>query len=96
MPEYFYVYPAYLAKGSPRSMGRRVAAADVPSEASVEAIVDAARRLGYQAEGEPGKQYPRQFFAYAGRVKVMKKGGVTKARFLRDLARELRTHPRSR
>jgi signal recognition particle subunit SRP19 len=96
MPEYFYVYPAYLAKNSSRSLGRRVPAAEAPADVSVEAILDAARTLGYKAEGEPGKQYPRQFHTYAGRVKVMKKPGVSKARFLRDVARELKSHPRSR
>ena len=96
MPEYFYVYPAYLTKGSPRSLGRRVAAADAPTEATVEAIVEAARRLGFRAEGEPAKHYPRQFHAYAGRVKVTKKAGVSKTQFLRDLARDLKAHPRTR
>ena len=95
MPEYFYVYPAYLAKGSPRSMGRRVPAGEAPVEVTLESIVEAARRMGFKADAEPTKQYPRQFYAYAGRVKVMKKAGISKARFLREIARDLKAHPRS-
>ncbi len=93
MPEYFLVYPAYLARSVPRSLGRRVPAAEAPNEVTLEAIVNAAKTLGYQAVPEPTKHYPRQFHAYAGRVKVTKNGAVAKARFLRDLARELKRQP---
>lgn len=93
MPEYFLVYPAYLARTVPRSLGRRVPSADASNEVTLEAIVTAAKTLGYEAIPEPNKHYPRQFHEYAGRVKVTKKGAVPKARFLRDLARELKRQP---
>ena len=89
MPEHFYVYPAYVEK-VPRSAGRRVPASESLGDVSAEEIVEAARRLGVKAELEGGKQYPRRFFTYAGRVKVAKKAGITKAAFLRALAGELR------
>lgn len=90
MPDHFYVYPAYLARGTSRALGRRVPAAAALPDLTVEAIVAAAKSLGYAAEAEAGKHYPRQFYAYAGRAKVVKKPGVPKARFLRELAAELR------
>jgi signal recognition particle subunit SEC65 len=88
MPEHFYVYPAYLEK-LPRSDGRRVPVADGLVEVTAEEIVAAARKLGAKAEIEADRQYPRRFFAYAGRVKVAKTPGRSKSEFLRALAREL-------
>ena len=89
MPDHFYVYPAYLEK-VPRSGGRRVPAAEALVDVKVEEIVEAAKRLGLKAEAEPEKDYPRRFFTYAGRVKVTKKAGTSKAAFLRALVGELR------
>jgi signal recognition particle subunit SEC65 len=89
MPDHFYVYPAYLAGGEPRSLGRRVPAEGAPTDVTLEEIVDAATALGAKATPEPEKQYPAQFHKYAGRVKVAKRAGVTKTAFLRDLAREI-------
>jgi signal recognition particle subunit SRP19 len=90
MPDHFYVYPAYLLKSSSRSLGRRVPDSVAVSEVNLEQIVAAAGGLGYRVHPEPEKQYPRQFYRYAGRVKVTKKVGVSKAKFLRDLAEALR------
>jgi signal recognition particle subunit SEC65 len=90
MPDHFYVYPAYLARGTSRSDGRRVPTADALADVTVEAIVAAAKSLGYTAEPEAGKQYPRQFYTYAGRAKVAKRAGVSKAKFLKEVAAELR------
>jgi signal recognition particle subunit SRP19 len=89
MPDHFYVYPAYLEKGIARADGRRVPAAASLEDLTAEEIAQAAKRLGCSAEVEPAKQYPRRFFTYAGRVKVGKKAGTTKAEFLRAVAREI-------
>jgi signal recognition particle subunit SEC65 len=89
MPDHFYVYPAYLEGGTPRSLGRRVPAEGAPTEITLEEILGAAAALGAKATAEPDKQYPPQFHRYAGRVKVAKRVGVTKTAFLRDLAREI-------
>jgi signal recognition particle subunit SEC65 len=89
MPDHFYVYPAYLGRGLSRKRGRRVPASATIPELTADEILAAAKRLGYKAEAEADKQYPRRFFDYAGRVKVMKKGTTTKARFLRALSAEL-------
>jgi signal recognition particle subunit SEC65 len=90
MPDHFYIYPAYLDRGISRAKGRRVPAADGLAELTAEEIARAAQRLGYRAELEPAKQYPRRAYAFAGRVKVTKRGGSAKAEFLRALAREIR------
>jgi len=92
MPDHFYVYPAYLGRGLSRKGGRRVPASAAVPELTVDEIVAAAKRLGYRAEAEGDKQYPRRSFDYAGRVKVMKKGTSTKARFLKALSAELLKH----
>jgi len=92
MPDHFYVYPAYLGRGLSRKGGRRVPEAASLTELTAEEIVAAAKRLGFRAEVEAEKQYPRRFFEYAGRVKVTKKGSVSKARFLKELAEELHKH----
>jgi len=89
MPDHFYVYPAYLDRASPRSMGRRVPGAAAPADVTLDEIVAAAQALGATAKAEPEKQYPRTFFTYGGRVKVTKRPGVPKTRFLQELAREI-------
>jgi signal recognition particle subunit SEC65 len=89
MPDHFFVYPAYLGRGLSRKGGRRVPEAASVPDLTADEIVAAAKRLGFRAEVEVDKQYPRRFFDYAGRVKVTKKGSTTKARFLRELAAEL-------
>jgi len=89
MPDHFYVYPAYLGRGLSRRDGRRLPASLALVEVSAEELVQAAKRLGYRAEVENEKHYPRQFFTYAGRVKVTKKAGTSKSGFLRAVAAEL-------
>jgi len=89
MPDHFYVYPAYLGHGVSRKGGRRVPVAAGLPDLTAEEIVAAAKRLGFRAEAETEKQYPRRFYDYTGRVKVTKKGGTTKARFLHALAEEI-------
>ena len=89
MPDHFFVYPAYLGRGLSRRDGRRLPAALSLADVSTEEILQAAKRLGYRAEIEAAKQYPRQFFTYAGRVKVTKKAGTSKAGFLKAVAAEL-------
>ncbi len=89
MPDHFFVYPAYLGRGLSRKGGRRVPEAQSVADLTTEEIAAAAKRLGFRAEVEADKQYPRRFFDYTGRVKVMKKGSTTKARFLRELAAEV-------
>jgi len=91
MPDHFYVYPAYVEKVS-RAAGRRVPVEEGLADVTAEEIVEAAKRLGAKVELESDKQYPRRFFTYAGRVKVTKKAGTSKATFLRELARELKRH----
>ncbi|MFZ0829993.1 MAG: signal recognition particle subunit SRP19/SEC65 family protein [Thermoplasmata archaeon] len=90
MPDHIYVYPAYLSKGGSRADGRRVPSAHAPPTATVDQIVAAAKSLGFKAEGEPERGYPRQNAADAGRVKVTKRAGVTKTKLLRLLADEIR------
>ena len=89
MPDHFFVYPAYLDRAVSRALGRRVAAALALADITAEEIVAAARGLGFTVEAEPERQYPRVAHAYAGRVRVAKKAGVTKARFLGELAAEV-------
>jgi signal recognition particle subunit SEC65 len=90
MPDHFYVYPAYLGRGLSRSDGRRVPEPETLPEVTAEEIAQAAKRLGYAAEVEAGKQYPRDVPTYAGRVKVTKRAGLTKAKFLRLVTGEVR------
>ena len=89
MPDHFYVYPAYLEGGSPRSLGRRVPAESAPTEITLEEMVAAATALGAKATAEPDKNYPAQYHRYAGRIKVAKREGIRKTDFLRQLAREI-------
>ncbi|HKN07272.1 MAG TPA: signal recognition particle subunit SRP19/SEC65 family protein [Thermoplasmata archaeon] len=89
MPDHFYVYPAYLGRGLSRMRGRRVPEPESLPDLTAEEILAATKRLGFRAELEADKQYPRRYFDYAGRVKVTKKGATTKAHFLRQLAAEL-------
>jgi signal recognition particle subunit SEC65 len=92
MPDHFYVYPAYLGRGLSRRSGRRLPDAEAVPDVTAEEIVQAAKRLGFKAEEEPDKQYPRRFFTYAGRVKVVKRAGTSKTGFLRAVAADVRKH----
>lgn len=89
MPDHFYVYPAYLSAELSRRDGRRVPAAISSTEVSSAEILAVTKRLGFTAEIEASKQYPRQFFTYAGRVKVSKSKGMTKTEFLTAVATEI-------
>jgi len=92
MPDHFYVYPAYLARGRSRAEGRRLGAADSVPDVTAAEIVEAAHRLGFTAVVEADKDYPRDAASFAGRVKVTKQAGTTKSQFLRKLGAELRAH----
>jgi signal recognition particle subunit SRP19 len=89
MPDHFFVYPAYVSRGTTRALGRRVPQPVAVGETTLDEIVEVARSLGFTATSEPDKQYPRAVHAYAGRVRVAKKAGVTKTVFLRQLAEVL-------
>jgi signal recognition particle subunit SEC65 len=89
MPDHVYVYPAYLAKDSSRAQGRRVPSAHAPASATVDQILAAAQSLGFKAEVEVERGYPRQGPGEAGRVKVTKPG-VSKTKLLRLLADQIR------
>jgi len=90
MPDHFLVYPAYFDAKLSRADGRRVPQPEATPDVTAEEIVQAAKRLGWKPEAEPDKQYPRRFFAYAGRVKIAKRSGTSKKRALAALAAELR------
>ncbi|MGI0054769.1 MAG: signal recognition particle subunit SRP19/SEC65 family protein [Thermoplasmata archaeon] len=90
MPDYFYIYPAYLTEGLSRRGGRRVLGTAAIKDVTLEEIVAASKHLGCPAEAEANKQYPRQYFTWVGRVKVTKKEKVKKAEFLRRVAEEIR------
>jgi signal recognition particle subunit SRP19 len=90
MPDHFYVYPAYLDRALSRSEGRRVPQSDGVPDVTAEEIVQAAKHLGFRADLENEKQYPRREFTFAGRVKVQKRSGTPKERFLRQLVAEIR------
>jgi len=89
MPDHFYIYPSYLGRDRTRKDGRRIPAALALADLTGEEIVTAAQHLGFKAELEATKQYPRSASAFEGRVKVVKKGTTTKAAFLRSVAQEL-------
>jgi signal recognition particle subunit SRP19 len=93
MPDHIYVYPGYLAKGGSRSDGRRVPSELAVTDATIEVIVAAAKGLGFKAEPEPEKSYPRLFYQYSGRVKITKRPGVSKTKLLKMLAEEIHRHP---
>lgn len=90
MPDHFYVYPAYLSAELSRGEGRRVPGATAIPQVTSAEILAAAKHLGYSAEIEANKQYPRQFFTYAGRVKISKHSGTSKAGSLTAIAAEIR------
>jgi signal recognition particle subunit SRP19 len=93
MPDHVYVYPGYLAKGGTRADGRRIPTELAVPEATVDLIVAAAKGLGFKAEAEPEKNYPRLFYQYSGRVKITKRAGVSKTKLLKLLAEEILRHP---
>ena len=90
MPDHFFVYPAYLSRSSSRALGRRIPAPDALEEITLDEIVGAAVKMGYRATAEPEKQYPRQAHHHAGRVRVQKRAGTSKTKFLKELAVALR------
>lgn len=93
MPDFFYVYPAYLDRSASRRLGRRVPESEASADVTVPAIVDVARALGYTAEPEAEKQYPRQAHQFGGRVKIAKQKGLSKTAALHRIAARLRSMP---
>lgn len=91
MPDHFYVYPAYLDRSTTRALGRRVPQGAAPSGATLEAMAESAKRLGFTAEIEADKAYTRDPLS-PGRLKVKKQKGTSKTAFLRRLADDLRAH----
>jgi signal recognition particle subunit SEC65 len=89
MPDHFFVYPQYLDKALSRAKGRRIPAAEGLTDPTAEEVVQAAKKIGAKAELEAEKHYPRQFFRYAGRVKVVKGGKMSKVKFLHAVAAEI-------
>jgi signal recognition particle subunit SEC65 len=89
MPDHFFVYPTYVKQGVTRALGRRVPSRLAVADATLSEIAEATTTLGFVATAEPEKQYPREVSTYAGRLKVVKQPGVSKAEFLRRLAMEL-------
>lgn len=96
MPDHFYVYPSYLRSKGTRADGRRVPATVALNEVTADEILSAVRRLGYTAEAESGKQYPRESHRFEGRIKVTKKGKTSKTELLRKIAELLRTDAQKR
>lgn len=90
MPEHFYVYPSYLRRKGSRSVGRRVPLTLAAPDVTVEEIAEAARRLGFTAEEEPAKLYPREAHLFEGRVKIMKRPGASKTRAIHEIAAALK------
>ena len=93
MPDHVYLYPEYFRKGDSRADGRRVPSDLAQAEVTTDTLLAAAKALGFTAEAEPSKHYPRQFYRYGGRVKIAKRAGVTKTKLLRLVAEELQKHP---
>ena len=91
MPDHFYVYPAYLDRSITRALGRRIPQSSAPAGATLEAMAEAAKRLGFSAEIEAGKAYTRDPLS-PGRLKVKKQKGTSKTAFLRRMADDLRVH----
>jgi signal recognition particle subunit SEC65 len=89
MPDHFFVYPTYLGGGRSRRDGRRLPADRALVDVTTEEIAGAAKRLGFKAEVEADKHYPREAYLFGGRVKVTKKSGTSKSGFLRAVAAEL-------
>ena len=89
MPDHFFVYPTYLGRGRSRKAGRRLPEDRALVDVTTEEIAGAAKRLGFKAEIEADKHYPRESHLYGGRVKIAKKAGVSKTGFLRQVAAEL-------
>ena len=91
MPDHFYVYPSYLRKRTARALGRRVPQELALTEVTVEQIVGAAVQLGYRAEAETAKSYPREAHLGEGRVRISKRAGSSKQATLRAIAERLRS-----
>jgi signal recognition particle subunit SRP19 len=90
VPDHFYIYPSYLRKPNPRTLGRRVPAELALPEVTPQQIAEAAQRLGLRAEVEPSKNYPKEAHRLEGRVRIVKRPGATKQGVLRQIAEALR------
>jgi signal recognition particle subunit SRP19 len=95
VPDHFFVYPSYLKRKATRAHGRRLPEAVALPEVTVEEIVAAAKALGFEAVAEPARSYPREAHLFEGRVRVHKKGNVTKTAFLRTVADRIRATPKA-
>ena len=88
-------WPQYFDAKRSRSNGRRLPRKFAIDKVNLEEIVNAAKKLGYDAEIERGYRYSRTWWDDPGRV-IINTQGKKKTKVLIELAKEIRkTHTKT-
>lgn len=82
------IWPAYIDAERSRGQGRAVSRRDAVEKPTVDEILVAALEMGFQAEAERDKHYPKEWWEKPGRVRIQKKG--PKAALVREIAIRVR------
>ncbi len=82
----YIIWPCYIDSSLSRNDGRKISKDKAVSKPSIEEIVNAAKKLGFDAIIED-KKYPRLWFEQTKRVVIPK--GVKKREILYKLAEEI-------
>lgn len=67
------IWPQNLDSAKTRSQGRVISRTDAVENPTLKEIADAARNLDLDAEMQPEKSYPKEWWEESGRVLVTKK-----------------------
>lgn len=82
------IWPSYIDAKLKRREGRRVSRREAVDSPTAEAILDAARKLGYECELDAGAAYPARWYRREGRVFV--EAREPKIKVIRKICRQLR------
>ena len=83
----FILWPAYFDKNISKSRGRRVPKRLAVPNPRAKELVEASKRLGFEAVLEKGS-YPRRWWLKEGKV-IVKANDITKAELIKKIAMEL-------
>jgi len=86
---FFIFWPQYFDAKRSRSKGRRLPRKFAVEKVNLEEIVNAAKKLGYDAEIERNYRYSRTWWDDPGRV-LINSMGKKKTKILIELAKEIR------
>jgi len=83
----YILWPAYFDKNLSKSQGRRIPRKIAVPDPRAKEVVEASKRLGFEAYIEEGA-YPRRWWKKEGKV-IVRAQGISKSELIKKIALEL-------